>query len=160
MKNLLLVNNSKHRMPKAQIRRTTEDCFKLILKGVGKFPELGRNPKALRLRLKDQLVVVFLDAPAAKKINHQFRNKNYPTDILSFQSGSGLGELLICPKVLQVQAKEQGHSFEKELIYMLIHGLLHLLGFDHEQGVQKAQRMMKFQDKIFQSIIDKKSRRP
>lgn len=147
-------------MPKAQIRRTTESCFKIILKAVGKFPELGRNPKSLRLRLKDQLVIVFLDAPAAKKINRQFRNKNYPTDILSFQTGSGLGELLICPKVLQVQAKEQGHSFDKELTYMLIHGVLHLLGFDHEIGAVKAQRMMKFQDKIFESIIDKKSRRP
>jgi probable rRNA maturation factor len=90
-----------------------------------------------------------------KKLNKKMRQANYATDILSFcgDEGDSFGELVICPQVLKKQAKEHGFSFQHELIYMLIHGVLHLLGYDHEQHQRKASEMFRIQDKIFQNYI-------
>lgn len=110
------------------------------------------------LKLKDpEITIVFLDPAPAKKLNHQFRRKNYATDILSFESEDPgqLGELVICPQVLKVQAKQHGHSFQAELGYMLIHGVLHLLGHDHEKSAKEAQQMFKIQDQLFDRLCAK-----
>jgi probable rRNA maturation factor len=111
------------------------------------------------LPLKTQLVAVnsetvvmnFVDAKEMKRLNKQFRGKDYATDVLSFapsEPGS-LGELVFCSDVLMKQAKDHSLSFEFELSYMIIHGLLHLLGYDHEQSVAEERRMFKLQDKVF-----------
>lgn len=90
------------------------------------------------------------------RLNTRFRKKRKTTDILSFpapgiffQSGV-LGELVICLPVLRQQAKRVGHSPERELQVLLVHGLLHLLGFDHEgrgPAGQRAQREMRSWEK-------------
>ncbi|PIS09850.1 MAG: rRNA maturation RNase YbeY, partial [Bdellovibrio sp. CG10_big_fil_rev_8_21_14_0_10_47_8] len=104
-------------------------------------PQLKRVKVQGSLRLDHELVIVFLDPLPAKKINRQYRKKNYATDILSFEGADGLlGELVLCPQVLKKQAKEQGHSFRLELGYMLIHGVLHLLGYDHELSKREAEQ--------------------
>lgn len=74
--------------------------------------------------------VAFVTKPEIQRLNFQFRKKDYPTDILSFSTpGLGeLGELVISPAVIRKQAKEHGLSVHGELGYMLIHGVLHLLG--------------------------------
>src|SRR3989344_7852845 len=81
-----------------------------------------------------ELTVVFLNPKEAKKTNKRFRGKDYATDVLSFDgmSPEHLGDLVMCPQVLKKQAKEHGLSFQEELGYMLLHGILHLLGYDHE----------------------------
>lgn len=110
------------------------------------------------LNLQNELTVVFLNVHQARKINFEYRKKNYATDILSF-SGQGfeLGELILCPQVLKKQAEEQGHTFKKELAYMLIHGVLHLLGYEHEgtsaQAKRKAKKMFKLQEQLFDSFV-------
>lgn len=90
-----------------------------------------------------------------KKINLQFRNKNKPTDILSFQSEdiNSLGELVLCIDVLKAQAKKQRHSLDAEVAYMLIHGILHLLGYDHEASAAEERRMFRLQDKGFSELV-------
>jgi probable rRNA maturation factor len=100
---------------------------------------------------KMDLTIVFLDTAAAKKINCEFRGKNYATDILSFDGG----ELVLCPQVLKRQAKEHKHSFNAELGYMLIHGVLHLKGFDHEKSKSAAAKMFKIQDQVFDRLCAK-----
>jgi probable rRNA maturation factor len=106
-----------------------------------------------------ELTVVFLNAAAAKKINHSFRKKNYATDVLSFPADaareSALGELILCPQVLQKQAGEHSLSFQEELGYMVIHGVLHLLGYDHEKTEYEAKKMFRLQDEMFGQIFDK-----
>lgn len=97
------------------------------------------------------LTIVFLDVFPAKAINLKYRKKHYATDILSF-AGDGvetLGELVLCPQVLKRQAGEHGLSFREELGYMLIHGVLHLLGYDHEKNQDDAKTMFQLQDEIF-----------
>ncbi len=106
------------------------------------------------LKRAKELTLVFLNASEMKKINRQFRNKNKPTDILSFSSPDlqSLGELLLCVDVLKKQAKNQKHSLKSEISYMLIHGILHLLGYDHEVSPQEEKTMFNLQDNCFKEL--------
>jgi rRNA maturation RNase YbeY len=91
---------------------------------------------------------------AMRNANKTFRNKDEPTDVLSFPSQAFffakgfLGDLLICLPILKKQAKAQRHSEKTELRVLLIHGVLHLLGFDHEKGVKAAQKMQRAEKRI------------
>jgi rRNA maturation RNase YbeY len=64
-----------------------------------------------------------------------------------------LGELVICEPILKSQAREQGHSPERELEVLLAHGLLHLLGFDHELGEKEARIMKKWEDLLVERRV-------
>jgi probable rRNA maturation factor len=103
-----------------------------------------------------ELTVVFLNPKEAKKTNKQFRGKDYATDVLSFDgmSPEHLGDLVMCPQVLKKQAKEHGLSYQEELGYMLLHGILHLLGYDHELGQKEAEEMFGLQDAVFAKLLD------
>ncbi len=104
-----------------------------------------------------ELILVFLDTRDAKKLNSQFRGKDYATDVLSFDpiDPQSLGELVICPQVLKKQAKEHELSYNLELGYMVLHGVLHLLGFEHEDNEEDAAVMFKLQDEIFDAISNR-----
>jgi len=108
-------------------------------------------PKALEGKT---LTLVFLEKKEAQRINLQFRGRDYATDVLSFDpiETDSLGELVLCPQVLKIQAKKHGLSYQMELGYMVLHGVLHLLGFDHEESEEKAQEMFGLQDEIFDAI--------
>jgi probable rRNA maturation factor len=88
------------------------------------------------------------------KINFAFRKIDEPTDILSFptheffQRQGVLGDLVLCAPVAIKQAKEIGHSWKKEIDVLLVHGILHLLHFDHETGDKDAKEMSKWEVKI------------
>ena len=93
-------------------------------------------------------------APKMAKINFAFRKIDEPTDILSFptheffQRQGVLGDLVLCAPVAVKQAKEIGHSWKKEIDVLLVHGILHLLHFDHETGEKDAKEMSKWEVKI------------
>jgi probable rRNA maturation factor len=78
-------------------------------------------------------VVVASDA-ALRQANARFRGKRYATDVLSFPDGEQgrLGDILISAHRAQRQAGEHGHSVEDELKLLILHGILHLMGYDHE----------------------------
>lgn len=105
-----------------------------------------------------ELTIVFLDKKPAQKINAEFRGKDYATDVLSFDSmdPSSLGELVLCPEVLKRQAKEHKLTYQQELGYMLLHGVLHLLGYDHETSEKDAKKMFDLQDSVFERLLQKK----
>jgi probable rRNA maturation factor len=70
-----------------------------------------------------------------QKLNRRFLGRNYPTDVLSFPAAHGhgnLGELAISVGRAAAQAREFGHSTEAEIRILMLHGVLHLLGMDHE----------------------------
>ncbi len=69
-----------------------------------------------------------------QRLNRQFLNHDYPTDVLSFPSGESvhLGDLAISVDRAKQQAAEFGHSLEEEIEILMLHGALHLLGMDHE----------------------------
>ncbi len=104
------------------------------------------------------VAISLVSEAAMKKTNKKFRSKNKVTDILSFSSldPSSMGELVICYAQIKKQAKEHKLSIEQELMYMLIHGCLHLLGYDHETNERDAKKMFKIQDAIFTRYISSK----
>ena len=94
--------------------------------------------KALPAEAK--LSVAFLEPEEIKKFNERYRDKKGPTDVLSFEGGEEfLGEVLVCPKIVESQAKKHGLSFDREIRRVLIHGTLHILGYDHKNKEDKKK---------------------
>jgi len=98
------------------------------------------------VRLKGQVSVLLTTDPAIRRLNRQFRGKNKATDVLSFPAeGIGAedlaGDLAISVPTALRQAIEQGHSLSTEVKVLMLHGLLHLAGYDHEaDSGQMARR--------------------
>ena len=89
------------------------------------------------VRLKGQVTVLLTTDAAIRRLNNQFRGKNKATDVVSFPaSGRGAeaiaGDLAVSVTTALGQALEQGHSLSTEIKVLVLHGLLHLAGFDHE----------------------------
>ncbi len=107
-----------------------------------------------KLLEKKEIVFIFLSESEMKKINFQYRGKNKSTDVLSFQSDdpAALGELAFCLPVLKKQARRQKQALDQELLYMMIHGVLHLLGYDHELSKLEEKRMFQIQDSCFEQV--------
>ncbi len=117
--------------------------------------------KAAHLCLSDEdidydrceLSVSFVDRETIRNINFEYRNKDEPTDVLSFpqyeskedlpEEGSiCLGDVVICTDKALEQAKHFGHSEEREIVYLFVHSILHLIGYDHmnEEDMQKMRQ--------------------
>lgn len=97
------------------------------------------------------LNVILTDDDTIRSYNRKFRNKDVPTDVLSFPSGldEELGDVFISLERVKSQADEYGHSFQRELAFLAVHGLLHCLGYDH-QDEEGEQEMIALQKKILQ----------
>jgi probable rRNA maturation factor len=97
------------------------------------------------VRLRGQVSVLLTTDEAIRKLNRQFRGKNKATDVLSFPAkGPGsqqiAGDLAISVTTALGQAREQGHSLSTEIKVLMLHGLLHLAGYDHEADNGKMAR--------------------
>jgi rRNA maturation RNase YbeY len=98
--------------------------------------------------------VRMVGAPMMTRLNSQYRGKKYATDVLSFTApemfsrAGWLGELVICVPVLKRQARELEHTPEQELDVLLAHGILHLLGLDHEKGPRHAAKMARWEKQL------------
>ena len=104
------------------------------------------------------LSVRVVGAARSRSLNAQYRNKDRPTNVLSF-SGAGLspdglnylGELVICAPVVAREAIMQGKSSESHWAHITVHGVLHLLGFDHElhaEAEKMAAREIQILDRL------------
>ncbi len=95
-----------------------------------------------------ELSIALVDETEMASLNEQYRGKTGPTDVLSFGCDEPcptpgdepitLGDVVIAPSVAERQAEELGHSVEHELDVLLVHGVLHLLGYDHEDDDEAA----------------------
>lgn len=143
--NFYLVNNTDWEIPESFL----EWLFKEISAQLK--TELPKQP----WKNKDVGLVV-VDQGEMTELNKKFRNKIGPTDILSFDgSGENLGELVICRELIFSQAEEHELHEAEELSYLLLHGVLHLLGYDHEAPGSDGEKMFAIQDKIFTALQDK-----
>ena len=90
-----------------------------------------------------ELSIALVDIAEMTQLNSEYRGKEGPTDVLSFECDElcdvidpdepiMLGDVVIAPEVAEAQAAEFGHTVEEELNLLLVHGVLHLLGYDHE----------------------------
>ena len=117
-----------------------ENFIKFILENEYK-EEYGKNDYYLSLLIADNKII--------KQINKEYRNKDTETDVISFAYNETenigglnvLGDIIISLEKVKNQSKEYGHSEEREFYYVLCHGMLHLLGYDHiEEEDKKVMR--------------------
>jgi len=112
-----------------------------------------------KLKQKLNLSLAFIPPAQIRKWNMTYRGRDQVTDVLSFTAdgegefGDSLGEILICPKRAAKQAREYGWSLQQEIIRLLIHGLAHLAGYDHENiSPPKAREMEIFEGRILEKM--------
>ena len=101
---------------------------------------------------KKELLIVFTSSEEMKQLNKNYLNKNRATDVLSFSPvvEESLGELILSIEKIKTQAIEHKLSLQEEMMYLILHGLLHLLGYHHEKGGKMAKKMYHIQDNIFE----------
>lgn len=97
-----------------------------------------------------EISLLLLPAEQARHYNQTYRNKDYATNVLSFESDEALmvgdeqpvlrGDIVICPDVVRAEAAEQGKTVEAHFAHLTVHGVLHLMGYDHQDDTQ-AQTM-------------------
>lgn len=122
-----------------------------FLKRVAKIALKGENSKVA------DLSIALVPEKEIKKLNKKYRKENKPTDVLSFEASEfdlSLGEVVICPERVKEDAREFGTTFKKELALVLIHGILHLLGYDHEKGGRQAREMEAKQKHYLSKILN------
>jgi len=108
--------------------------------------------------------VAFVTDPEIRRLNRQFRRVDRATDVLSFPSGprppatDHLGEIVIAKGVARRQAREAGHPESTEWRVLALHGLLHLLGYDHERDngrMQRVERALRRKGGLREGLIDR-----
>jgi probable rRNA maturation factor len=91
---------------------------------------------------KRNLSIALVGEKRMKELNRKYRRKNRATDVLSFaQKEIGLGEIVLCPSQIKKNSRKFSITFIKELVKVLIHGILHLQGYDHEKSEKEAKFM-------------------
>jgi len=118
--------------------------------------------------------IAFIGPGRMRKLNKTYRKKNRVTDVLSFsnakvefekfkigpaQKTEGLGEIVICLREVAKNAKKNDSTTERELMWVVIHGVLHLLGFDHEKSGEDAKKMEGREEKYMKSLASKRALR-
>jgi probable rRNA maturation factor len=106
------------------------------------------NEARAAVRLRGQVTVLLTNDAVMRDLNRRFRGKNKPTDVLSFpienlvrdQGKKEKGDLAVSVETALRQAAEQGHALAVELKVLILHGLLHLAGYDHENDKGEMQR--------------------
>ena len=136
--------------------------------------EINRaGPNSMRLKLPKgqalELTLTLCGRAKIKGLNRRYRKKNRATDVLSFPLYEdlrltsslppgplpvlNLGDIFICKEVAKKQAKEFQLSYQGELIHLLIHGFLHLCGFDHEMSAKEERLMQQWEQRLIDRIF-------
>ncbi len=130
---------------------------------------LQKIAEILELSEDTEVSVLVVDDETIRQLNRDYRDKDMATDVLSFpleeeQDGSDepeviggpmermLGDIVISIEKAEAQAKEYGHSIERELAFLAVHGMLHLLGHDHEKDAA-AEKIMRAEEKRILALL-------
>jgi probable rRNA maturation factor len=107
-----------------------------------------------------ELGVCTVGAPESARLNARFRGRDHATNVLSFPATplpppagrrAPLGELVICPRVLRQEARAQARSLRAQWAHLVVHGALHLVGYDHERAAD-ARRMERREIAVLQRL--------
>lgn len=114
---------------------------------------------------KAEVSVSFIDNAEIQRLNKHYRDRNMPTDVLSFPLGENgvydkneetgaalLGDVVISLEKAKEQAESFGHSLEREIGFLTVHSMLHLLGYDHEAGGMEAAVMREKEEEILETV--------
>lgn len=117
-------------------------------------PQVRRWVRAA-CRTPAEVTVRFVGDEEARSLNFDYRGKDYATNVLSFPYESGertCGDLVLCLPVVNREAREQHKPAEAHYAHMVVHGMLHLQGYDHETGQDDAERMEALEREILADL--------
>ncbi len=104
-----------------------------------------------------EISVTFVDAPAIAALNRTHRGRPGPTDVIAFnlaETDAPLGDVYICPEVARESAAELGLAPREELLRLVVHGVLHVLGWDHPDGEERWEsEMYRRQEEILATLL-------
>ena len=112
-----------------------------------------------------EVSVTFTDNEGIRELNREYRDIDRPTDVLSFplydyiggekpddEDLAQLGDIVISLERAREQAEEYGHTFQREIVFLTVHSVLHLLGYDHEKSEEDEHDMFARQDEIMEIL--------
>lgn len=144
-------------MPVEIVRRVAGRAF-----SASQLKKMARGILQLVDQDQAELSVALVDNAEIRKLNAKFRARDYPTDVLSFPVGDALppgvrllGDVVISVEKAKEQAKERRRSLSEEMALLLIHGIVHLLGYDHERSAKEARIMGRLEKKIYRELCDR-----
>lgn len=117
---------------------------------------------ALDIRFDEcEISLLLTDDERIKRLNCDYRDKDKPTDVLSFpmsdnpiEEGGMLGDIAISIETAQEQADEAAIKLEREVAFLFIHGILHLMGYDHERDPDEEEEMFDLQEDILRNLLE------
>ena len=124
-----------------EILKDTEASFSLSIQAIKQgYKEIFKGSKL------ENINVVFVQSKYIQNLNKQYRGIDLVTDVLSFNISSGDGEIYICPAYVYESFK--GSDFEEEILRLIIHGTLHILGYNHKGSLNDSSKeeMFKLQE--------------
>lgn len=142
---------------KVNYTRTLQKTILSVANAVAKMAKISKNT---------ELSILIVDNSYIQELNFIYRQQNSPTDVLSFAMNelvdgdpdldvegevNVLGDIVISLEKALAQSEEYGHSLERELGYLVAHGMLHLLGYDHETEAER-ELMRNLEEKIMQKV--------
>jgi probable rRNA maturation factor len=107
-----------------------------------------------------ELTIRFVDAAEGQALNRDYRHKDYPTNVLTFAYNEGAeldddeptqADIILCTDVLMREADEQGKTVEEHAAHLVVHGVLHAQGFDHEND-EEAEEMEQLERDIMEAL--------
>ena len=116
----------------------------VVISGATRAPGLGRWLASIAPgRARGAMTIAIVPDGRVQQLNRRYRRRDVPTDVLSFPSDERgyLGDVVIAAGVARRQARQAGHSVQHELRVLALHGLLHLLGYDHERDDGRMARV-------------------
>ena len=126
-----------------EILKDTEESFSLSIQAIKQgYKEIFKGSKL------ENINIVFVQPKYIQKLNKQYRGIDLVTDVLSFNISSGDGEIYICPTYVYESFK--GSDFEEEILRLIIHGTLHILGYNHKGSLDDSpnEEMFKLQEDL------------
>ncbi len=149
MKNKIYITNNQDKI------KTDRALYSLIRKAI------NASLKAEKFERSSEVSVTLVDNEEIQRLNLAHRGIDRPTDVLSFpifdeEFGDDelcvLGDIVLSLEKAKSQAEEYTHSFEREVAFLCVHSVLHLLGYDHEEGQEKEREMFEKQEQILSLI--------
>ncbi|MFU8786609.1 MAG: rRNA maturation RNase YbeY [Candidatus Izemoplasmataceae bacterium] len=130
------------------INQANSESYELLVERV-----LKKAYKITKTKRNKTINIIFVSNDKIKELNMTYRNKSSITDVLTFPSDieSELGDVFIALYVAMDQAKEYGHSIDREIGFLCVHGFLHAIGYDHETE-SEADVMFALQNKILDKV--------
>lgn len=145
--------------------KLTDEMMELVKKAV------DTSLSIENFSIASEISIMFVDNPYIREINKEHRDIDKPTDVLSFpivdmydgvvNSDEGdfdldeevllLGDIIVSLEMTKLQAEEYGHSFERELAFLITHGVFHLLGYDHDTP-EREKKMISKQYAVLEAL--------